>query len=523
MAEASWEEFSGDNAAPDPSYQDNPNSLYSPSSLHRACRRIWLQGSHNPMKNASSTFRSSALKPCIGFLIVALCIQSVYAQDSTVALYGPSESQSAGLVLSKAYLTQDESQELADDEQSNGTASDQLQSGMKEIKTGMEQLQQGLETVGKNLRVTTVDENWKVAVFGSITGEMVFAEQRPVIPSGIVLLSPDFGRDTPTVEVHGKQSSLGAALVGPNIGGLKAGGLLLTYFYGEDYLADQPGFFIVRGYGELKNDFWRFAVGADADIINPLSPQMLDFNAGQGAGNMGFFRGQFRVERYFHFGCHQLTTQLALGNPITTSFDGNVRNLLEDNGWPNVDMRIAIGLGPECERNGAKSRPVELGVSGLLGQLRRTGTPFAEIDVWAVGADAKVALTDRCGFQGEFFSGQGIGNYNAGIVQIFNPFTLQPIRTTGGWGEFYVHWTTRLHSHFGCGIDDPLDSTLSPGLPTRNAFAFANIICDVTKNLEVGFEVDRWETDFTAAPALGPLEPGDNEAMVYRTRVSFKF
>lgn len=67
------------------------------------------------------------------------------------------------------------------------------------------------------------------------------------------------------------------------------------------------------------------------------------------------------------------------------------------------------------------------------------------------------------------------------------------------------------------------DATLSPTLPTRNAFAFANIIWDVTKNLEVGFEVDHWDTDFTAAPALGALEPGDNDAMIYRTRVQFKF
>lgn len=399
----------------------------------------------------------------------------------------------------------------------------QIATGMKQMQTGLGQLQQGLETVGKSLRVTTVDENWKVAIFGSLTGEMIFAEQRPIIPSGIVLLSPNFGRDTPTVEVHGKQSNLGAAFVGPEIGGLKAGGLLLTYFYGEDYLADQPGFFIVRGYGELKNDFWRFAVGNDADVINPLKPGMLDFNTGQGAGNMGFFRGQFRAERYFHFGYNQLTTQLALGNPLTTAFNGNARNLVEDNGWPNVDMRVAIGLGPLCKRHGVKSRPVELGVSGLVGQIRRTGTPITVLDVWAVGADAKVALTDRLGLQGEFFHGQAIGNYNAGIVQIFNPVTLQAIRTTGGWGEIYYYWTNSLHSHFGLGIDDPLNSTLSPTLPTQNAFAFANVIWNVSKNLEIGLEVGRWETDYTPAPALGPLEPKDNQSMVYRTRVSLKF
>ena len=87
----------------------------------------------------------------------------------------------------------------------------------------------------------------------------------------------------------------------------------------------------------------------------------------------------------------------------------------------------------------------------------------------------------------------------------------------------YMYWKPNLHSHFGAGVDDPLDSTLSEALPTLNAFAFANVIWDVTKNLEIGFELGRWDTDYTPAPSLGPLAPGDNDAMVYRTRVRIKF
>ncbi len=174
---------------------------------------------------------------------------------------------------------------------------EQLAGGMKEMPSGMQKLQGGMEEIGKNLKVTTVDKAWGVGFFGGFSAEMLFAEQRPVIPSGIVLLSPNFGRDTPAIELHGKSSCLGAGFQGPEICGVQSGGLILTYFYGEDYLADLSGFFLARGYGELKNDFWRFSAGADGDVINPLKPHTLDFNAGQGAGNLGFFRGQFRVER----------------------------------------------------------------------------------------------------------------------------------------------------------------------------------------------------------------------------------
>lgn len=155
--------------------------------------------------------------------------------------------------------------------------------------------------------------------------------------------------------------------------------------------------------------------------------------------------------------------------------------------------------------------------------VRRTGVERRQFDVWAVGADAQIQLSHQCGVRGEFFMGQALGNYIGGIAQFFNPVTFDAVRSSGGWGELYMYWKPNLHSHFGAGVDDPLDSTLSEALPTLNAFAFANVIWDVTKNLEIGFELGRWDTDYTPAPSLGPLAPGDNDAMVYRTRVQIKF
>jgi hypothetical protein len=46
--------------------------------------------------------------------------------------------------------------------------------------------------------VTTAYKQYccKIALFGALSGEMVFAEDRPVIPSATTLISPDFGNDT---------------------------------------------------------------------------------------------------------------------------------------------------------------------------------------------------------------------------------------------------------------------------------------------------------------------------------------
>ena len=163
-----------------------------------------------------------------------------------------------------------------------------------------------------------------------------------------------------------------------------------------------------------------------------------------------------------------------------------------------------------------RSEPLRWVLSGVVGQLRRTtlGPPDVE-DVWAYGLDAQVRLTDWVGVKGEFFDGQTIGTYNAAIVQNFNA-NLQGIRSSGGWGEVYVYWTPCLHSHFGYSIDNPHDSDLTAGLPSRNEFVFGNIFWDVTSSIEVGFEVSHWRDRIHGSPS-------GNDSMVYHTRVRIKF
>ena len=397
----------------------------------------------------------------------------------------------------------------------------QLGAGMEQLQTGMEQLGAGVEELGKNLTVTTADKQHgsKIALFGALTGEMVFAEARPVLPSAITLISSDFGNNTQTAEVHAKSSYLGAAVIGPQVGCFQTGGLALAYFYGEIVEEDVPGLFMARMYGEMKNDYWRFSVGLDGDVVVPLAPTVVNWSIGNGAGNMGYQRAQFRVERYIHpHADSQWTLQFALTDPTVTSYANFdlTEGLQEDNGWPNLEGRVAWGYGPRCQLAGETKRAFEAGLSGVVGQLRRTTLgPPAIADVWAYGLDAQVRLTDSVGLKGEFFDGQTIGSYNAAIVQNFNA-NLQGIRSTGGWGEIYAYWAPCLHSHFGYSIDNPRDSDLTAALASRNEFVFGNIFWDLTSTIELGFEVSHWRTEYMA-----PLQ--DNDSMVYHTRFRMKF
>jgi hypothetical protein len=42
-----------------------------------------------------------------------------------------------------------------------------------------------------------------------------------------------------------------------------------------------------------------------------------------------------------------VTIQAGLSEPITTTVSGDFQRLDEDNGWPNVEGRVALALGPK--------------------------------------------------------------------------------------------------------------------------------------------------------------------------------
>jgi hypothetical protein len=179
-------------------------------------------------------------------------------------------------------------------------------------------------------------------------------------------------------------------------------------------------------------------------------------------------------------------------------------------------------------------RPLEIGLSGMIGEIR-TNLPNApelplppvpkpimnsvKDDAWYAGVDIRWAITDCVGIQGELFAGQGLGTYSGGILQTIDLVTLQTVSSEGGWGEVYYYWTPCLHSHFGYGIDDPdnADISLASGGRTRNEVAFANLMWDVTKNFQVAFEYSHWDTDY-----VNPLIP-DAKANVYHFRLQYSF
>lgn len=368
--------------------------------------------------------------------------------------------------------------------------------------------------------VSTLQPYWNVNIFGALITDMLFSTSRPFAQGTPFLLAPDstFGFDTNNFDMHARQSQFGVALAGPEVCGLQAGGLALITFYNDAVIVDRYGFLPIQAYGELKNEDVRFAAGLQFDVFCPNTANILPFSILSASGNAGNnFRAQARVERFLRpTDCTQWTFQFAISEPIATGIEPDL-TLTEDNGWPNIEGRVMYGVGQPEQLGLEVRRPLEVGLSGVVGQVRRTGDIGGAVtrvvsDVWGVGLDWRWKLTDRFGIQGELVHGQGLGTYNVGILQTINAEQFNAVRTSGGWIEAWYYWTPCVHTHVGYGIDDPLDRDLAFVDPlrfaaVRNETYFANWLWDVTPSFRVGFELTWRETTYNN-PVVAPNAEG---------------
>ncbi|MFN7723221.1 MAG: hypothetical protein ACK5ZC_13975 [Pirellulaceae bacterium] len=358
---------------------------------------------------------------------------------------------------------------------------------------------------------------------GAISLLAVASDERTFVPwNPFFVLPPSaFGLDTNTFELHGRQSNLQFLYEGPNVGSMQLGGLARFYFTNSSLSSDTYGLMPVLAFGELRNERWRFSVGLQPDLFAPRDPAVIPITLLGGAGNAGTFRGQLRVERYFVFSEElQWTWQGAISDPISTVLIDATRRTTEANGWPNIETRLALGLGEKLARAGGRSeRMLELGVAGLVGQLRNSQNFFdldeidpnipirSIIDVGGMSVDGRWNVTDRLGVVAEGYFGQGIGNYAATIFQTFHPHNFQAIRGRGGFLEAFYYLNDQIHVHGGYGVEGAIRRDLAndQGI-ARNSAYFVSLFWDLHRSVQTSFQVDYRQTDLVAF--------ADNDAVV---------
>ncbi len=377
-------------------------------------------------------------------------------------------------------------------------------------------------------RINLINPCWQLLVGGNITLDMLSNTARPIAPGTPFFLTPDGPFDQDTFDIHARQTSMYFAAVGPQMGDFRSGGLILFNLYNDAVIVDRYGFLPINAYGELKNETWRFAGGLQTDIFAPLLPTVLPFSYLMASGNAGVFRGQLRAERFFYPAPdEQVTFTAGISEPISTTvndstFVTGAAAITEDNGLPDLEMRLAWAFGQPQQVGLEAKRPFEVGISTVLGQIRTTfAGPSARVidNVWGIAVDFRWRVNDRWGFSGEMFHGQTLGTYGGGVFQNVNTVTFQPVHATGGWAQLDYYFTPCLHTHVGFGIDDPADSDLFFFQIARNQTMFANLIWDVNQSLRLAGELTVRETHYIG-PAIFAL---DNDGVGLHGQVQWKF
>lgn len=383
---------------------------------------------------------------------------------------------------------------------------------------------------GDGVTISMLNGTSQLRLFGTFSALSIFSTDRPYAPGLPLFLLPGspFGLDTNTFDIHARQSNIGASFTGPEARGFTPSATFLAFIANDSLTGDSYGFLPYNAYGELKNDAWRFTAGLQNDVFTPRKPTSISLASMFTSGNTGSFRSQARIERSFGTPeTSQLLFQVAASDPIQSVIVSRETRIQEDNGWPNIEARILAGLGAVDRLTGERSsRPVELGISAFVGQLRTTRSilappdpqsPIRQIaDCWGFGIDGAIQLSPAVGVQGELFTGAGLGEYNGGIGQTYDSIAGRSIRSSGGWGEFFVYLTPTLHLHTGYGIDDPLNQPSDTYLLTQNQTLYTNLVWNWTRNVQISNQIDLRQTNYRD-PLL------DAEGLIYYSEFQWKF
>lgn len=356
-----------------------------------------------------------------------------------------------------------------------------------------------------------------IVPYGILWGNMAYNSQRTV-PGSYTLFVKSADED-PEGEfiVDARCTRLGVDISGPRIPFFrcaKSGGKIEVDFQNSVLSTEnRPTIMLRHAYMETKNDEFRFLFGQTWDVISPLYPGMLMYSVAWDAGNIGYRRAQLRAERFLTFSDTSLVTLQISANQQVFE-DGGNQISGEFPSWPIIEGRVGWTLG----HRGKCCLPITVGVSGHIGE-EQFDHAVAGMNIqrrtWSGNVDLRIPITDRLGFQGECFTGDNLGAFLGGIGQGINPVTFDPIRSTGGWFEFWYDWSPSLHTHVGYSVDDPNNNDLVAGQKSYNQCYFGNLSYDFTKKFLVGIELSSWKTVYV------DRLPGDSVRIEFVAKYAF--
>jgi len=257
-------------------------------------------------------------------------------------------------------------------------------------------------------------------------------------------------------------------------------------------------------------DMWgvRLLVGQAWTFLHQIEPATVNTTNMFGQGHIYDRIPQVRVSTEFgnvRLALQALTQREGLGALVGPGAGASRISSDQPNWQGEVHYRI-----PDGALKGAL-----VGIGGSVGSVRlRTPIGREHVDHWAVGLElywpyTLGAYTLSLGAKGWVGQGAGYGTGAAQFAVVDAAGRARGIRSLGGFLDAGVG-RGRWAVHAIVGLDDPEDTVRGVGVDRRQNWSFiANVICALTKWLDLGLEYQRVETRYNRSLSDRPVDRND--------------
>lgn len=304
-----------------------------------------------------------------------------------------------------------------------------------------------------------------------------------------------------------RQTMLGfRAQVSEVAGGTFRGAMDVDFYGGQLPSSGGRTFPLLRlrtAHGTIHWPHGEIMVGQEVPLVspqNPITPAAFGTPGFVTAGNLWLWLPQIRgtIET-------GSKVKLALQGAVLAPTSGDAVaafetdfDVAERSRKPYLETRVRLRWGAD------PSQQSEIGCGGHLGWVAVPTVLSSQLDSTlqskVIGCDARISLFDWLDIRGEAYGGQlarglGGGGIGQGIGQ-----NGRPVSNTAWWGQLNLRPISQVQLGGGCGVDDPDDSDVLPGVNAR----YRNQACAVYSIVRpagpvfVGAEVRKIETKYQA-------------------------
>ena len=368
------------------------------------------------------------------------------------------------------------------------------------------------------LELTLKDADVRLQLYGYVKADFVYETQATEPKSEFsfwVAPEVDGKRDAQT-RVGARESRIGLAVMGPDVGEWKTHGKIEMDFYG----GGNPNSYSPRmrlAYADFAHSSgFSLRVGQDWDTFVEAMSRVVNFGALADIGALGLRRPQARATQELKFSdASKLVLKAALAQTVGQDLDGGGFDDGADAEWPTFQFNAALHQKLWTEMF------ARIGVSGHYGRETLDGTEkiattnaagvvtetvrivsrdAKDYDTWSVQGSLYLPLTQCIAVQGNVWTGENLDTYFGAIGQGVNLAKDTAIAAKGGWAQLLYDPTAKWSFGLGYSIDDPDDEDLNPGMRSKTQQVFVNAFYKVTSAVTAMAEYARMTTDYLEKP-----------------------